>query len=157
MLYSRLFTSIVSRCSGEYSIAACSPLTVEIFPLWKLTNNIPGSLLLVFWPVIWLAGSWLPNRGSNALPLQRECRVLTTGLPGKSLSFHFSAGHEIFKGTPWPPALIQAFRVCGSLVFPGRECGSVVQFSRGCMCGRCPSPEAVNFPLPFLRLPQWGS
>ena len=36
-------------------------------------------------------------------------------------------------------------------VFPGRECGSVVQFSRGCMWGRCPSPEAVNFPLPFFK------
>ena len=76
MLYSRLFTSIVSRCSEEYSIAPYSPLMVEILLLRKMANTtLSGSLLLLFWPVIWLAGSWLPNQGSNACPCSRTAEA----------------------------------------------------------------------------------
>ena len=33
-----------------------------------------------------LVGSWFPDHGSNPQPGQRECGILTTGLPGKSLN-----------------------------------------------------------------------
>ena len=45
------------------------------------------------------AGSLLPNQGSNLCPLQWKCRLLTTGLPGKSrhliLSYGFILSDEI--------------------------------------------------------------
>ena len=33
-------------------------------------------------------GSQFPNQGSNLHPLPWKCKVLTTGLPGKSLELH---------------------------------------------------------------------
>ena len=37
-------------------------------------------------------GSYLPEQGSNPVPLQWERRVLTTGPPGKSLTFFLGEG-----------------------------------------------------------------
>lgn len=62
----------------EYSIAPHSPLMVEIFLLRKLANTtLSGSslLLLLFWPVIWLARPWFPNQGSNACPYSRSAEA----------------------------------------------------------------------------------
>ena len=38
---------------------------------------------------LWHAGSQFPDQGSNPRPLQWNCRVLTTGPPGKSLHSYF--------------------------------------------------------------------
>ena len=35
------------------------------------------------WPM-WYVGSWLPDKESNGQPLHSKCRILATGLPGKS-------------------------------------------------------------------------
>ena len=40
---------------------------------------------LIFWPHHMACESLVPNQGSNLCPLHWKCRVLTTGLPGKSL------------------------------------------------------------------------
>ena len=38
----------------------------------------------VFGCTVWHVESLFPEKGSNPFPLQWQCRVLTTGLPGKS-------------------------------------------------------------------------
>ena len=39
---------------------------------------------------MWQVGPYFLNQGWNPGPLQWKCRVLTTGPPGKSLSFFIS-------------------------------------------------------------------
>ena len=43
-------------------------------------------VLFYFWPRWQHKGSYFPKQGSNPSSLQRMLRVLTTGLPGKTLS-----------------------------------------------------------------------
>ena len=56
--------------------------------------------LFLFDYTLWHAGSQFPDQGSNPRPLQWNCRVLTTGLPGKSLhSYFLMLGFQGTRGT----------------------------------------------------------
>ena len=51
---------------------------------------LPAPILALFffsWPCCMACGFLVPNNGSNPRPLHLKCGVLTTGLPGRSLSF----------------------------------------------------------------------
>ena len=62
--------------------------------------------LFIYGRAAWSAGSSFSNQRLNPCPLQEKCRVLTTGLPGKSLQSILEYFYHLKKETPYTLAII---------------------------------------------------
>lgn len=123
---------------------------VEIFLLWKLANVTYQGLCCCFGPSYGLQDLASPTRDQTRAPtagVQNPNHWPAREVPELSfLSWSWNIyGHTVTSSpNPGLPCLWKS-------VFPGRECGSVVQFSRGCMWGRCLQSWGNQLPSSFFK------
>ena len=74
-------------CVYKYNTCPISFLIILVLKI-KLSNEYESAFLFGY--TTGFVGSQFPDQGLNPCPLQLKCRVLPTGLPGKSLKVLFN-------------------------------------------------------------------